>query len=77
MFDEDEMNKRVNVNVATDKLFDELGFTSKHPRGAYALKERAAHVETTLLDVEWQVGKSGKVTPIAILEPLLIGDAFN
>lgn len=56
--------------------FTELGYTSKHPRGAYALKVRAEHVETTLLGVEWQVGKSGKVTPIAILEPVLIGDAL-
>lgn len=62
---------RVNDN----ELFQELGFTSKHPRGAYAKKERAEHVETKLLDVEWQVGKSGKVTPVAILEPVLIGDA--
>jgi DNA ligase (NAD+) len=56
--------------------FDELGYTSKHPRGAYARKERAVHVETKLLDVEWQVGKSGKVTPVAILEPVLVGDAM-
>jgi DNA ligase (NAD+) len=63
---------RVNDN----KQFFEMGFTSKHPRGAYAKKERAAHVETKLLDVEWQVGKSGKVTPVAILEPIYIGDAL-
>lgn len=63
---------RVNDN----KQFYDLGYTSKHPRGAYAKKERAAHVETTLLDVEWQVGKSGKVTPVAILEPVYIGDAL-
>jgi DNA ligase (NAD+) len=56
--------------------FEELGYTSKHPRGAYARKERAEHVETKLLDVEWQVGKSGKVTPVAILEPVLVGDAL-
>lgn len=62
---------RVNNN----KLFEEYGYTSKHPRGAFALKERAKYVETTLLDVEWQVGKSGKVTPVAILEPVLVGDA--
>jgi len=63
---------RVNDN----KQFFEMGYTSKHPRGAYAKKERAAHVETKLLDVEWQVGKSGKVTPVAILEPVYIGDAL-
>jgi len=60
----------------SNQQFESLGYTSKHPRGAYALKERAEHVETTLLDVEWQVGKTGKVTPVAILEPVMIGDAL-
>jgi DNA ligase (NAD+) len=63
---------RVNDN----KQFYEMGYTAKHPRGAYAKKERAEHVETTLTAVEWQVGKSGKVTPVGILEPVLIGDAM-
>ena len=63
---------RVNDN----KQFYEMGYTAKHPRGAYAKKERAAHVETKLLAVEWQVGKSGKVSPVAILEPVYIGDAL-
>ena len=69
-------NDGLVFRVNSNKLFDELGFTSKHPRGAYALKERAAHVETKLLAVEWQVGKSGKVTPVAVLEPVMIGDAL-
>jgi len=56
--------------------FENFGYTSKHPRGAYARKQRPAHVETTLLNVEWQVGKTGKVTPVAILEPVMIGDAL-
>lgn len=55
--------------------FTDLGYTSNHPRGAYALKQRGKAVETTLLNVEWQVGKSGKITPVAILEPVLVGDA--
>ncbi len=58
------------------KEFLSLGYTSKHPRGAYALKERGVAVETTLLSVEWQVGKSGKVTPVAILSPVMVGDAM-
>jgi DNA ligase (NAD+) len=66
----------VVFRLNNNKKFEELGYTSKHPRGAYARKERADHVETKLLDVEWQVGKSGKVTPVAILEPVLIGDAM-
>jgi DNA ligase (NAD+) len=56
--------------------FFAAGYTSKHPKGAYALKERGESVETTLLAVEWQTGKSGKVTPVAILEPILVGDAM-
>lgn len=62
---------RVNSNAR----FKELGATSKFPRGAYAKKERSELVETTLTDVIWQVGKSGKVTPVAILEPVMVGDA--
>jgi DNA ligase (NAD+) len=55
--------------------FDKAGFTSNHPRGAYALKERSEGVRTTLLDVTWQVGRSGVVSPVAILAPVKVGDA--
>jgi len=55
--------------------FNKLGFTDKFPRGAIAWKEKQEAVQTTLLDVEWDTGKSGKVTPVAILEPVLIGEA--
>ena len=61
---------RINNNDA----FNSMGFTSKHPRGAYAKKDRQESVETTILAVEWGVGKSGKVTPVAILDPVMIGD---
>ena len=52
-----------------------LGHTSKHPRGAFALKEQAQGVATTLIDVVWQLGKSGVVSPVAILDPIEIGGA--
>ena len=55
--------------------FRDLGHTSKHPRGAFALKEQKEGVVTKLLDVVWQVGKSGVVSPVAILEPVMVGDA--
>jgi DNA ligase (NAD+) len=58
-----------------NKKFRDLGYTAHHPRGAYALKEQKKGVTTTLLDVEWQVGKSGVVSPVAILEPCTIGEA--
>lgn len=64
----------VVFRVDNNKEFESLGYTSKHPRGAYALKVRGEGVETTLIDVEWNVGKTGKVTPTAILEPIMIGD---
>lgn len=56
--------------------FNEAGYTSKHPRGAFALKERKGGVITKLLDVDWQVGRSGVVSPVAILEPVVIGEAI-
>lgn len=62
--------------IDNNKQFNDLGFTSKHPKGAYAKKVRGEAVETTLLAVEWQVGRTGRVTPIAILEPVLVGDAL-
>jgi DNA ligase (NAD+) len=55
--------------------FDRLGFTSHHPRGAFALKEKQEGVVTELKDVVWQIGKSGVVSPVAILEPVMIGEA--
>lgn len=63
------------VRIDDNKLFQDQGYTSKFPKGAYAIKERAASIETKIVDVEWQVGKSGKVTPVAILEPVTIEDA--
>ena len=55
--------------------FYRLGFTDHHPRGAFAFKEQKEGVVTKLLDVTWQVGKSGVVSPVAILEPVVVGDA--
>jgi len=66
----------VVFRINSNKLAEELGYTAKHPRFAYAKKERKPYVETKLLGVEWQVGKSGKVTPVAILEPVMIEDAM-
>jgi len=59
----------------SNETFEELGYTAHHPRGAFALKEQAEGIATTLLDVVWQVGKSGVVSPVAILEPVVIGEA--
>ena len=70
-FPQDGKVFRLNNN----KAFEAAGYTSKHPRGAYALKERQEGVVTRLLDVVWQVGRTGVVSPVAILAPVLVGDA--
>jgi NAD-dependent DNA ligase len=62
---------RINSN----ERFHKMGYTSHHPRGAFALKEQKEGVVTKLLDVVWQVGKSGVVSPVAILEPVMVGEA--
>lgn len=61
--------------IDANKSYQDMGFTSKHPRGAFALKKRSEGVKTILLRVDWDVGKSGKVTPTAILDQVEIDGA--
>ena len=49
-----------------------LGFTSKFPRWAIAYKFKAENVSTRLIDVKYQVGRTGALTPVAILDPVKI-----
>jgi DNA ligase (NAD+) len=51
---------------------EELGFTSKAPRWAIAYKYQAERAETRLLSIEVHVGRSGKLTPVANLEPVFV-----
>jgi len=50
----------------------ELGFTAKSPRWAIAYKYKAQEVETVLEQVTYQVGRTGAVTPVANLKPVLL-----
>jgi DNA ligase (NAD+) len=52
---------------------DELGFVGKDPRGATALKFPARETTTRLLDVQVNVGRTGTINPLAILEPVNVG----
>src|SRR5213595_1413354 len=51
---------------------ERLGFTAKSPRWAIAYKYEAERVETRLLDIKVQVGRTGILTPVAVLEPVLV-----
>ena len=58
------------IKVNSVSLREELGYTEKFPRWAMAYKFEAEETSTKLLDVEWNVGRTGKLTPLAILEPV-------
>jgi DNA ligase (NAD+) len=61
------------IKVDRTALQDELGFTGKAPRWAIAYKYAARGGITKLEDIRVQVGRTGKLTPVAMLAPVLIG----
>jgi DNA ligase (NAD+) len=61
------------VKVDRTALQDELGFTGKAPRWAIAYKYAARAGITKLEDIRVQVGRTGKLTPVAVLAPVAIG----
>ncbi len=74
--------QRKNLDYAVDGIVikvnklsmrGRLGYTGKFPRWAIAYKFEAEEITTTVNDILWNVGRTGKVTPIALLEPVEIG----
>ena len=80
-FYEGLVKKRESFNYWTDGMvvqvnnrddFRALGVVGKAPRGAIAWKYPAEEATTRLLDVVWSVGRTGQITPVAVLEPVLV-----
>ena len=61
------------IKINNIEVRDLLGYTQKFPRWAMAFKFEAEEVTTKLKDVIWQVGRTGKLTPSAILESVDVG----
>lgn len=81
--DEIEANRK-NIDVLTDgavikvndaAVREAMGYTDKFPRWAMAFKFEAEEVTTKVLNVVWQVGRTGKLTPLALLEPVELAGA--
>ena len=63
----------VVIKINGIHLNDSLGFSGKDPRGSIAYKFQAEETSTTLKDVVWTVGRSGRLTPNAVLNPVSLG----
>ena len=81
--EEIEVGRR-NIDILTDGAVvklnsvqerDKLGYTDKFPRWATAYKFEAEEAETTLSGIRWQVGRTGKLTPLGIVTPVELAGA--
>ncbi|WP_297812412.1 NAD-dependent DNA ligase LigA [uncultured Finegoldia sp.] len=70
----DILTDGVVIKVNDFKTRQELGYTNKFPRWAIAYKFEPERFTTVVKEVEWNVGRTGKVTPTALLEPVEIGN---
>lgn len=62
----------VVIKVNEFHLYDKIGYTAKSPKWATAYKFQAEQVETLLKGITFQIGRTGVVTPVAELEPVLV-----
>lgn len=78
-------NKRFSLGVETDGIVIKvnnlyyqktLGNTSKSPRWAIAYKYKAENSKTKIIDIKYQVGRTGAITPVAILNPVQLSGSI-
>ncbi len=78
-------NKRVDLDVETDGIVIKvnkleyqkvLGSTAKSPRWAIAFKYKSESKKTKVLDIRFQVGRTGAITPVALLDPVELGGSI-
>lgn len=72
---EDILTDGAVIKLNSFKERKALGFTDKFPRFAMAYKFEAEEVTTKLIDVIWQVGRTGKLTPLGLVEPVELSGA--
>lgn len=63
------------IKLNNARVRESIGYTDKFPRWAIAYKFEAEEAETVVKDVRWQVGRTGKLTPLAEVEPVDLGGA--
>ena len=63
------------VKVNEERVREEMGHTDKFPRWAIAYKFEAEEAETAVEEVFWQVGRTGKLTPLALVSPVELAGA--
>ena len=63
------------VKINQTNIRQEFGYTTKFPKWAMAYKFEAQELSTILKDVVWQVGRTGKITPIGLIEPVELSGA--
>ena len=62
----------VVIKVNEYDLYEQIGYTVKHPKWATAYKFEAEQVQTMINDISFQVGRTGVITPVAELEPVMV-----
>ncbi|MCK2000274.1 NAD-dependent DNA ligase LigA [[Brevibacterium] frigoritolerans] len=66
----------VIITVNDTSIQEKLGYTNKYPKYSIAYKFEATEEITTLIEVTWQVGRTGQVTPVGWVEPVELGGAI-